>query len=252
MKTRKRGGAKGDTRPPAKSVKKKVQNDPDSVIIPSKFNDPKRMKFNPETTHVIHNNPYYKNGIQPEVITTNLSDEEFIKRFNESDAYYKLDKKMRPELEDKTNHGQIFSKKKFRKVLNLMMTPKFVEIKTKLREQDIPEATNEEIRKIAKFFCKTKPKEKFGEGSALISASVVGSIDNAISSKFTEEQQKIIFDTIINEADTSIVENPIVEEESNESFCNIMGGKRNPKAKTKKRTRTRTRRRKTKRRRNLS
>lgn len=228
MTTRKRGGNKDK---PKKNDAFKTSNNPN------------RINFNPEVTHIIHRNPYYSKKGMPNTITTELSDKEFVKRYNAAEAYYNLDKKMRPGLPDKTIKGQTFSKKKFRKVINLMMTPKFVEIKTKLRERGFPEVTNEEFRKIAKRFCKTNDNENLveGEGSALKSVDDDSHGIVTKSLRFTEKQQREIFD-IIDEEVTPIVKDESTDKStngSNDSFCAIMGGTKKRNRRTKKKPKRR-------------
>lgn len=251
MKTRKRGGGKEVNVSPAKSVKKKVQNNPDSVIIPSKFNDsnlslPKdsrKTKFNNEVINVINRNPYYVKGRQTDITTTKLSDEEFTKRFNAAETYHKLyndtyrnPRNTKTYIKDKTVNSNKFSTpithKKYITILNNMKKNNIETIKEKIKANGVREITDSDIRAIAKQHCDDNERPEIAQ----------------IISKFSEAQRDMIINTINENA------KPDENGEESQGWCNIMGGKRNPKRKTRKRTRTRrkTRRRKTKRRRNLS
>ena len=240
MKTRKRGGGKGDAKPPEKKhVKKNPVSKPPiseppisdppikSILRESKYAD--RNYFPPKDERQI---TVVSNGKLPERLPgfkkkiTHLESkpdkivESAVKTLSEDE---RMEQEKKQKLEEAQDHAEIIIKLLNQGALQAVMSQIQKEFKRDITEEDLRAIVSQSCRESTRG----EPVEIGG---------------------WTFDQQNQIMDIIDNyEVTTNTAQKDVSDAPSR---CNIMGGKRKAKRKTRKRRKTR--RKKTKRRRNLS
>ena len=203
MKTRKRGGGKGDTG--SKNVFKSSKESA-PIIVPSRFNDP-NLSFQKDASKVFYvddKNMYYNAMRRKDhTIRTPISDEEYVKRQKNATFYHA---NYDAPIVDKTIHSNRFSsqgaQQKYIKILNKMKKGNVEAIKEKIKSKGVPDISDSDIRAIAKQHCDENERPEI--------AHIIG--------KFSEEQQVAIMKTMNEYVEPN-------EGDASKSWCSIMGGK---------------------------